>query len=184
MIIDRYPFDDSVAGVMLHISGKPVIALNSRDTDERQLFTLAHELGHVLLGHRAGMLTELPIADDPEDEREANAFAAEFLMPAARIAGWVAAGTDVTDLCRYTGVSREAMARRLAELGLRRVKVERSRSAGRVDSRKTVLSARMQGSVSRRTIGRADRDRPGSLQFQSVSGRADESVARGMAGSH
>lgn len=156
--IDRHPFDDSVAGVMLHLGGRPVVALNSRNTDERQLFTLAHELGHFLLGHSAGLLTEGPMVDDPADEREANAFAAEFLMPAARIAKWAAAGADVSDLCRNTGVSREAMVRRLKELGLGRV-VGGQQDSGthRKDTSGNRQLARMRRSGSSRATGHTDR---------------------------
>ena len=45
-------------------------------SDGRRNWTIAHELGHVLLGH-----TEL----SQTSEREADAFAAEFLMPEAVI---------------------------------------------------------------------------------------------------
>lgn len=54
----------------------PVMLVNERTPTDRLRLTLAHELGHICL-HNAGLL------DDPEDE--ANAFAAEFLMPAAAI---------------------------------------------------------------------------------------------------
>ena len=48
---------------------------NDRTENERRLsFTLAHELGHIMLGH-AG-------EDAVREEREANAFAASLLSPA------------------------------------------------------------------------------------------------------
>lgn len=54
------------------------IALNTNAvfTPDRQRFTLAHELGHVIL-HRK----EFPDPSVIDFESEANAFAAEFLMP-------------------------------------------------------------------------------------------------------
>ncbi len=54
----------------------PVMLVNKRAPTDRLRLTLAHELGHICLHS-----TEL--FGDPEDE--ANAFAAEFLMPAATI---------------------------------------------------------------------------------------------------
>ncbi len=55
------------------------IALNSSDAfpPDRKRFTLAHELGHLML-HRDEFADE----DGKRQEDEANAFASEFLMPA------------------------------------------------------------------------------------------------------
>lgn len=49
----------------------------------RLRFTLAHELGHLLLGHGAASCSSHSIHGDPLDrqEQEANVFAAELLMP-------------------------------------------------------------------------------------------------------
>jgi Zn-dependent peptidase ImmA (M78 family) len=57
-----------------------MIALNARHPASRRRFTLAHELGHILLGHDAAL-----VADDAAGvvmERAADAFAATFLLPA------------------------------------------------------------------------------------------------------
>lgn len=53
------------------------LALNSKSPADRQRFTLAHELGHVLLHHG-----KFP---DKAMENEADRFASEFLMPAKTI---------------------------------------------------------------------------------------------------
>lgn len=126
--ISWYPFSRGVSGIMCMAAGGPEIGISTLNPPERQLFTLAHELGHALLGHRAGLLTGIPDDDDAEDERQANAFAAEFLMPAERVARWVAQGMALHQLCTNFGVSTEAMTRRLRELGLWRVVDERQRS--------------------------------------------------------
>lgn len=55
----------------------PVFFVREDCPGDRQRFTLAHELGHVVMHH-------LP-SDDPEGE--ADRFASEFLMPAREIAG-------------------------------------------------------------------------------------------------
>ncbi|MDD3588256.1 MAG: ImmA/IrrE family metallo-endopeptidase [Thermoguttaceae bacterium] len=73
------PFDfetDKLDGFYICLdSGLICIVLNTNDAfaPDRNRFTLAHELGHVLL-HRN-------VLPDRETEREADAFAAEFLMP-------------------------------------------------------------------------------------------------------
>ena len=50
----------------------------------RQRFTLAHELGHILLGHGATGCTKNDIFGSPNNpqEKEANAFSANLLLPA------------------------------------------------------------------------------------------------------
>jgi len=67
--LSQWPIDDPTA--------MPVLFVNGDAPGDRMRFTLAHELGHIVMHH-------VPPEDDPEDE--ANAFASEFLMPAAEIA--------------------------------------------------------------------------------------------------
>lgn len=54
---------------------QPIFLLNRRLSPDRERFTIAHELGHLIMH-------EIP---RPEAEAEANRFAAEFLMPAIEI---------------------------------------------------------------------------------------------------
>lgn len=116
--ISRFPFSRGVSGIMCMAAGGPQIGISSLSPPEHQLFTLAHELGHALLGHRAGLLARVQASSSLEDERQANAFAAEFLMPAERVSEWVADGMTVQLLCQSCGVSFDTMAARLAELDL------------------------------------------------------------------
>jgi len=78
----------------------------------RQRFTLAHEVGHIYLGHTS---------DNPENERQANAFAAELLMPrvlAARLLAGLPSRTDPADaLARTFAVSTEMAHQNLRHLG-------------------------------------------------------------------
>ena len=53
----------------------PVMVVNSQDWGERQRFTIAHELGHMLLSVRRGLANQAV-------EKAANRFAGAFLMPA------------------------------------------------------------------------------------------------------
>jgi len=59
----------------------PAIAVNiwDRISVERWIFTAAHELGHLVL--HAGDFNAAEAAEQPEHEREADQFAAHFLMP-------------------------------------------------------------------------------------------------------
>ena len=57
----------------------PGVLINSSDSQGRRNFTLAHELSHLLVDDRSVMCDMLMDADD---ERYANRFASNFLMPA------------------------------------------------------------------------------------------------------
>ena len=61
--------------------GGPAIAVNAAEaiSVERQIFTAAHELGHLLL-HQASYTDSLDEGSDRE-EKEANQFASHFLLP-------------------------------------------------------------------------------------------------------
>lgn len=86
----------------------PVFFVNEDIPGDRQRFTLAHELAHVILHH-------LP-SDDPEGE--ADHFASEFLMPAAEIAPDLSRMTlqKAADLKAYWRVSMQAIIRRARDL--------------------------------------------------------------------
>ena len=63
------------------IDGGKVIVVNTWDriSVERRIFSVAHELGHILM-HFGNVQNDL-ITEDSKEEKEANTFAAHFLMP-------------------------------------------------------------------------------------------------------
>lgn len=66
----------SISGVTFRVPGKPpLVSLNTLHPGDRQRYTLAHEIGHLVM-HRF---------PTPKMELEANEFASAFLMPAAEI---------------------------------------------------------------------------------------------------
>ncbi|MEU4345589.1 XRE family transcriptional regulator [Nocardia sp. NPDC023852] len=76
-------------------------------------FTAAHELGHLVLHRDAAPA-------DPEQEQQADAFAAEFLTPADRIRDQLPTRVDFTaleQLSRAWGVSLKSLIYRCRELG-------------------------------------------------------------------
>lgn len=91
----RYePFDGEVSG-MVHCQpgGGGVIGVNSMHSSTRQRFTIAHELGHLLLhaeeefhiDEKRPLARRDEVSSKATDPREieANQFAAELLMPAS-----------------------------------------------------------------------------------------------------
>ncbi|WP_328431419.1 ImmA/IrrE family metallo-endopeptidase [Streptomyces sp. NBC_00453] len=94
----------------------PFVFLNTMKTVERSRFDAAHELGHLVM-HASG---ERPCTG-PEAERQANAFASAFLMPAAGVLGHMPAGARVDQVLegkRIWKVSAMALTYRMHDLGL------------------------------------------------------------------
>ena len=103
-------------------TGRPWIIFNVNDSAPRQRFTIAHELGHHVLGHgtsprdTSNMLTS---STGNWKERAANQFAAEILMPADVIRLALGRGySTVPQLANLFGVSQAAMGYRMINLGL------------------------------------------------------------------
>lgn len=88
------PLDDELSGMVYIKDGIPIIGVNALHHPNRQRFTIAHEVGHLLL-HRAEITKEIHVDKDfpmlmrdtvsstgaNEMEIEANLVAAELLMP-------------------------------------------------------------------------------------------------------
>jgi Zn-dependent peptidase ImmA (M78 family) len=90
--------------------GSPLFLLNVSMPVDRECFTLAHEVGHVIM-HR------VPHEDQ---ERQADQFASEFLMPARDILPSLKGGLDLSrliELKRLWRVSMAAITRRAHTLG-------------------------------------------------------------------
>ena len=121
------PLDSRVSGLFAYDNGVGAcILLNAGHPRERQAQTGVHELGH-LTSRRQTPDVCFDRQDDSREERYANAFARAFLTPARTVAVRfqdVTAGASrftgrhVFLLAHAFGVSREAMVRRLEELGL------------------------------------------------------------------
>lgn len=87
----------------------PVFLINNQIPTDRMRFTLSHEIGHIVM-HRLR---------SEDMEREADQFAAEFLMPAAQIRPQLSAVTlpKLAALKPYWRVSMNSLLYRAAEVG-------------------------------------------------------------------
>ncbi len=80
------PFPDgTLLGAALTDLEFPLVFVNTTSRRSRALFTLAHELGHVLFADGDGMSQDIDHRAISVEEKRANAFAACLLMPKARI---------------------------------------------------------------------------------------------------
>ncbi|OED38232.1 hypothetical protein AB833_20485 [Chromatiales bacterium (ex Bugula neritina AB1)] len=77
----QVPKDEDVLGFSLYFDVCPVIFVRKQEAESRQLFTLAHELGHLLL-HRTHFIDgRKEFYAKSKHEAEANRFAGLFLVP-------------------------------------------------------------------------------------------------------
>mgnify|MGYP000993290245 CR=1 FL=1 len=114
-------FENDISGMVVNSKDEKTIYINNNDTPERQRFTIAHEIGHILLHH---IEDDEYFVDYRNKERydskefEADNFAANLLMPKDKsIEVWQ--GTrDVDDFAKTMKVSRAAASIRLMNLGL------------------------------------------------------------------
>jgi predicted transcriptional regulator len=115
----REPFTSEAA--LEPLGDGRAIVLNGSGDSGRRRFTIAHEIGHFVLHpercrpERGGAVNEAGRVE----EREADAFAAELLMPENLVRDAIREqGLDVDRLADRFEVSRKAMQARLRHLGL------------------------------------------------------------------
>ena len=87
------PFgDEAIAGVLLRsVDSDCFVAVNADFGAVRQRFTLAHELGHIHMGHqpRVDLAADVFGRGRNPQEVEANYFAAELLAPRPAVMSWL-----------------------------------------------------------------------------------------------
>ena len=118
--------DDEISGFCLHHEAFPLIYINNHQPKSRQIFTLFHELAHILqetggVDFRDGRSPAGLSRGDRAVEAACNRFAAELLVPARdfreQTARWDAADIEagVEGLAERYCVSREVVLRRFLD---------------------------------------------------------------------
>ena len=80
-------FEGEISGMLYRAQGAAVIGVNSRHAPTRQRFTVAHEIGHFLMHKGQPVFIDRFVrvnwrdGESGREEVQANAFAAELLMP-------------------------------------------------------------------------------------------------------
>jgi Zn-dependent peptidase ImmA (M78 family) len=116
---------DGIAGACFRVDDRAVLWVNGTEVVWRQRFTLAHELAHAWCEHDGAIVMDtietLSGKTSNPYEIQANAFAAQFLMPRDGIQERVAAEPDldgIVVLAAEFGVSAIAMVYRVRQLKL------------------------------------------------------------------
>jgi len=122
--VGRESMESSFSGFCLYDKKFPIIYVNNSKSDTRQIFTLFHELSHLLLG-TGGVDTRLDDyihllkGDARKTEILCNRFAGSFLVPDddfnKRIAGMSINETLIQKMAKQYCVSREVILRKFLD---------------------------------------------------------------------
>lgn len=104
--------------------GTPYIFYSRSVSETRQRFTIAHEIGHIVLGHvgegKYTMINREPSPRDSTDETQANQFAARILAPACVLNALDAVEAEqISSLCGISHQSAEFRSNRMKQLRTR-----------------------------------------------------------------
>lgn len=115
VVIYEINTDEKFDGISMYSKkGTPIIVINKRMSNDRKRFTLAHELGHLIM-HCS---SEFPVPKYRDKEQEANEFASEFLMPTKAIRSSLEGlmYRDLHSLKKYWLTSKSSIVRRAYDL--------------------------------------------------------------------
>ena len=103
-------------GIAVKQNGRWYIVFDETDVYGKQRFTVAHELGHILMGHamKNGYPTRRDNIIKPADETEADMFAARLLAPACVLWGINAQTAEqIADVCGISYTAAKLRAERM-----------------------------------------------------------------------
>lgn len=132
------PFDDDMSGMLYRDGDRAIIGINSAHAQTQQRFSIAHEIGHLLLHEGRPMFVDKSVrvnwrnADaalgEISEEVDANTFAASLLMPTALVKAAITrivrqndridTETLIRELADRFRVSQQAMEYRLVNVGI------------------------------------------------------------------
>jgi Zn-dependent peptidase ImmA (M78 family)/DNA-binding XRE family transcriptional regulator len=114
----RTPIEDNLFFGLSAFSEKDgaFILLNSKNTIERQIFSLAHEIGHLIFHrHEYNNNVNAPGLSDESKEEVANQFANHFLMPERTFDEFITSTINFIEIKKYFRVSYRVVLKRLSE---------------------------------------------------------------------
>ncbi|HUU87942.1 MAG TPA: XRE family transcriptional regulator [Candidatus Glassbacteria bacterium] len=120
--------DKFISGFSLFHEEYPIIFINNSNSHTRQIFTLIHELAHILFGINGisdidDSYLSMMSSEEKQIEINCNRFAAEFLIPLRIINSelmnlTVINESTISDLSNKYKVSREVILRRLLDINI------------------------------------------------------------------
>lgn len=178
-------FDSKISGLFAYEEALgPCILLNANHPRDRRTQSAAHECGHFVSTRREPEILRNHESENSREERYANSFGRAFLTPVRAVMQKfqdLMAGSDrltrrhVIVLAHFFGVSREAMVRRLEELGLTKKGTwDWFQSNGGITDEQ---ARQVLGDLSVADAQKADADRPTTLRLNLL---AAESYRRGL----
>ncbi|EWS81338.1 hypothetical protein BF93_17415 [Brachybacterium phenoliresistens] len=179
--VDVVRIDGVSTAYSFTVEGRPVIVLPESGNWFYENWSLAHELGHLVLGHE-GVIAGSEAYD--AKERAANAFAAELLLPETVMRAQAWPGMDlaaVAELVWTWGVSTDALRRRLNALALAPCAEVADALAGTTQKllRRHWTGARIGDPISGRMREAGERRFPDWLQEAHLERIADGAVGKG-----
>ena len=126
----QHSIEHQISGIALNDAKLPVVVLNSKDNNERKLFTLIHEIAHLMIKKpgisRVNSDSGQQIPENQSEEKLCNEVAAETLLPNNIFkAHWgdeqrssENAKAIINDIVKKIGVSHSACAVRAHRLNL------------------------------------------------------------------
>lgn len=111
-----HELSEGESGVSINQNGVWYIIFDDYDTVQRARFTIAHELGHIFLGHEMlyGYYTRKTNIAKPAAETEADMFASRLLAPACILWG-IGAETpeEIANICNISYTAADIRSRRM-----------------------------------------------------------------------
>ncbi len=108
------------SGISILIGKQWYIVYNDKSTRQRNRFTVAHELGHIFLGHeleKRNQMTQTFIKSETNAEQEANIFASRLLAPACVLWSLGLRNSDeIASVCDISHTAAKFRAERMVTL--------------------------------------------------------------------
>lgn len=127
----RYPLgSNAVLGAVIYKDNDYIVFSNSSSVLSREIFTVAHEIGHIYLGHitlENQLIQDITLENINDQETEANHFAACLLMPQDEVNKFIAtqlqnkkriSTLEVAAIMSAFNVSFEMVVNRLTHLNI------------------------------------------------------------------
>lgn len=180
--VDLVRLPDLSTAYSFTVGGRRVIAISATGNWFRENWSMAHELGHLAMGHHdEGLAADV----SEKHEASANAFAADLLLPEEVMAkfDWDRINDpELADAVWWLGVSTDALARRLNSLSgyvPQRVAFWASHPTQRLLRRCLMLDSEGDDVITQRMEDAAQRRFPLALQESHVEGIANGTLGKG-----